>query len=388
MPALLDLARGPDIVAGSVRERRNHLADVVLANRQADTLQTRADTAAAKETRLGEAEKRKVFEQFPSAVTEVIEAAEQLPKGSRVAFFHSQLSPALQAMKAQGLPVEDFEREIQNITEAELAPGSSEKFSATVQQGVGPDGRPTFFQAGDQGSVRTLDGVNPLPKTGERIEVGPDGQVTISRGVSQGDLSKSTTSKTEQSILEDTEILAKTRNVLGTFKPEFQTISGRFDALKSSVKAKANVELEPAEVQQLQVFADYRANTAQLQAEVINQLAGAAVSESEAKRINGFLIDPGSGIFDGDDPITAESKLKRYQRNIESAIARKKWFLSNGIQANEESWARYPLDDMAGIMKKRHGEILGELSQANPDASGSELRQQAKQQLGQEFGIL
>ena len=262
-----------------------------------------------------------------------------------------------------------------------------EKFSQSVQKGVGPDGQPVFFQASDQGNVRQLPGVVPIPAAGERIDVGPDGGISITRGGSA--LGTSTANKVQTQILEDSEILAKTRNVLTTFKPEYQTLEARFDAAVLSGKAKLDPNsLSEPQKAFLGEFADYKANAAQLQSQVINQLAGAAVSESEAKRINGFLIDPGAGLFDGDDPITAEAKLKRYDRNVTSAIARKNWFLRNGLEANESNWNKYTLADMPDIIKQRHQEIVAELSRQNPDMTAAEITQNALQIGKREFGLL
>lgn len=262
------------------------------------------------------------------------------------------------------------------------------KFGAP-QRALDESGNPAFFQVADDGETRQIEGFTPPLQSGETLHIGPDGSVTMSRGANPPAVfTKSTTSKLEQEIISDTEILAQVRDMSSQFSPDFHTLSGRLDAAITSGKSRLDPEsVSPQERMALNAFATYKATAAKLQSQVINQLSGSAVSPSEAKRLNGFLLDPGSGIFDGDDPVTAQAKIQNWERVTEQAVARKKWFLANGIEASDENFDAHPLDDMPRIIRDRHNEIVRELSAANPDMPAGELQAKAREQGMREFGL-
>ena len=331
-------------------------------------------------------------EQYAAAIPNAITAAQKLPVGSRLKGFQETLRPHVATMFQIGAADEDFAAGFLGVTEEDLAdPAALEKWSAATKEVIGPDGKPAVAQFSDQGGSRIIPGVTPAPKSGETIEFGKDGTVKITRGGaggSKGPLTSSSTSKLQGEIIADSELLAMTRNVLGTFRPEFQTVATRFDAAITGGKSKFGMDISPEDKKVFEDFVDYKANAANLQSKVINQLAGAAVSVSEAERINGFLIDPGTGLFDGGSPLEAEGKLRRYERNVSWAIARKQWFLKNGIEANEDNWNKHTLGDMPGIMKARHSELITEIGRQNPDKTGTEIEQMAIEAGKREFGLL
>lgn len=346
-----------------------------LAERQQDFVEQRAEKSDAAQAQSSQ-------RQLDQAAYEVGLQLLQLPN-------YQTFRNALPLAAQTGLFDEEDMATFNGITE-ETYPKAAEKFSAAVKSVIGPDGQPALAQFGDQGSARIIPDLKPTPSKGETIEIDPEtGAVRISRGVTPASpLSNSAATETQKDIMSDSELLASTRNVISTFKPEYQTVEARWDAMITSGKAKLGGDIAPADEMALRDFSDYKANAANLQSRVINQLAGAAVSESEAKRINGFLIDPGTGLFDGDDPITAEAKLKRYERNIEWAIARKQWFLRNGIEANESNWNKHSLGDMPKIIRERHGEIVQELSAQNPEMSAGDIQKMAIEKGKREFGLL
>lgn len=126
-------------------------------------------------TALSDEQKRKAMAAIPGAIKQAIETAGKAPDGRKAAVFNSIVGPYLQAAREHKLPVEKIEQGLAGITEEDFA--VTENFDATLQRGL-VNGEEQFFQVGDQGGVRPIDGVTPPEKRQSlgAIQQGQDAQ--------------------------------------------------------------------------------------------------------------------------------------------------------------------------------------------------------------------
>ena len=94
----------------------------------------------------------------------------------------------------------------------------------------------------------------------------------------------------------------------------------------------------------------------------------------------------GTGIFDGDDPVTLEAKLNNSIRLQRQAIARYNFMRSKGLNFDRNSLDQFlSLDDVPAAIDQRGAEIEGRLRKSGADPNT--IDQQVRRQLKQEFGI-
>lgn len=248
-------------------------------------------------------------------------------------------------------------------------------------------GQEVFGRFGDDGSVNFIEGAVPRPRDGQVVSVGPDGGVTVGPASAVGSMQNPTRREIEGDMAGDLDVLSRLNQIGEMFDPSFLTIGERWNMATTAMKDRMGYEISPEDSLRFGEFNRFKAEAGELMASVVNQLAGAAVSESEAARILRFLPDSGDGLFDGDGPQQFRDKLDRYKRSVTYAIARDQWLLNNGLPTNEESWSRYSLDSMETVMNRRHAELVSELTAQFPDRSGAEIQQQADLLTRREFGL-
>lgn len=209
--------------------------------------------------------------------------------------------------------------------------------------------------------------------------------VNISNVGNNTPLSKSVTSKQQNKIINDTELLSGLRSIQNAYKPEFQTFQGVFNQGVQSLKSKLGIKLDPAQRKGLQEFAVFKQRALKTLSERLNALSGAAVSPQEAKRIQATLPDPNVGLFSGDGPVAFQAKLNEGITGIKMAIARKNYMLKQGIPG--KPWERFALSDMRGIINQEGARIAGQVKQQNPQLDDATINQMVKLQLSNMFGI-
>ena len=247
-------------------------------------------------------------------------------------------------------------------------------------KGIGPDGNPAFFQINGNGDVREIEGYTPPNDEGITFTTS-GGDVMRIGGSGGGGVSPKTANDATKELGELSDTLDILKEINTGFKPEFHTLEGRFDNWVTSAKALTGMDVSEEDKQKLIEFSTYKANVAQNQSAIIADLSGAAVSLSEAKRMNPFILAP------DDDPIKAQAKLKNYTNNVEMAMARRNWLLYNSRKVNDANFQQFPLTSMRSIMITRSAEILDSLASNYPDMETKELQQMKREQLRVEFGI-
>ena len=270
--------------------------------------------------------------------------------------------------------------------------GQSTQPEYSVQSGTGPDGKPAFAYIPKRptpGPVQTVRGFTPedpaakAPKISNNLQLPPvsvdpkTGQVTIG-------ITPSTRSDVEKGVLEDQGVLSSLAAIQRGYKPEYQQFGTRaglsWDALRAAFDARS---LTPAQSKSLEEFSTYRSEAAQNLSAIIKSLAGSAVSAGEADRILSFIPNAGTGIFDGDNPVTFQAKLSAATQRVKLALARKQYALSHGI-ALDQIQSQVPLEGMRGVMAQRLSVHQQEAAQRG--LTGAAANRYVRQAMKTEFG--
>jgi hypothetical protein len=173
------------------------------------------------------------------------------------------------------------------------------------------------------------------PKSDEfEITTDKEGNVSVRKGPAAtggtGTMTKPTQTKIEGKLFDATNSLARLQKIEESFKPEFLTYKSKLGQQITSWKAKAGMEISPEEKQSRQEFSTFKRRSISNMNQYLNELSGAAITEQEAKRLTKALPNPGTGIFDGDDPIDFESKMRDVMEEAKLSIARYNYLLANG----------------------------------------------------------
>lgn len=196
-------------------------------------------------------------------------------------------------------------------------------------------------------------------RSGMVIESDGKGGFTIRTNAEQGGgptaITKKTQGDIEGKIITGSEQLARLKAISDEFKPEYQQLGTRWDALKTSLKSRAGMETTPEEKQLLTGFKKYQRKAIENINLYIKELTGAQMSEKEADRLRLAQPDPGENWWSGDDPITFKAKLDDTVRYARAAVARYEYYRSKGlgpdsIRAIINSGTAIPLDSLAANM--------------------------------------
>lgn len=240
--------------------------------------------------------------------------------------------------------------------------------------------------------VRNVGG--PKAESGTSLTVDPEtGAVSFYQGVgapkgAMSPLGPKGRNDTEANLINSTEALARLNQIGELYKPEFSTLQGQGNAAWLGVKAKAGGalgDLSSDQEQYLTDFADYRSTSIDNVNKLLKEMSGAAITPQEAERLRASLPDPGTGVFDGDNPVSFKSKMDARSRDIKLAVARQTYHRSRGLSGNP--WDTISLTEMPQVMGKREGELTKEVQSANPDADKAAVRAQVRNLMKQEFGL-
>jgi len=181
-----------------------------------------------------------------------------------------------------------------------------------------------------------------------------------------------------------------------TFQDKYQTIGTRLKMTGTGWLAKIDPsKVSPQDAKDLTDFAKDRRRGIENLNLTIKDITGAAMSNPEAARIMQQVPNPGTGIFDGDDPVTYRAKMQDALNQTRLAIIRRAWLKKNNPQLLEQLAGRkmegienaMPLDRMRDMMNERKNQIYQQLKQRTPNATREQLLPFVGQQLNQEFGI-
>lgn len=202
------------------------------------------------------------------------------------------------------------------------------------------------------------------------------------------ELSKPAATQLDERTISAASTLGRLRSIRQQFKPEFQQIPERLKLMGASWGASFGGKLSPQMDKQLRDYASYRATAFDNFNQLLKELSGTAVSAQELARQKIVQPNPGEGLFDGDDPVTLQSKIDQGEKLAKSAIARMNFMRSRGVQFNKDTAEQFlRLEDVPAAIDRRGAEIEQQLRQSNPKATPQSLEQETARRLKQEFGI-
>lgn len=209
----------------------------------------------------------------------------------------------------------------------------------------------------------------------------PDGTVISTGGPGLG---KPAVNKIEEKQLDSIEALSRLNNMQSNFKPEFLTYDAKWSNMVTGVKEKAGFKLQPSERKFVTEFSRFKQDALSNTNRTIKEITGAAMTEGEAKRIQGELPNVGNGLFDGDSPTQFKSKLDNGVRNVKRALVRYNYAkrlgkdpLKTGIE----------LADVDNLVRERGKELEATYRQRNPQADPSTIQLMVRDQMAREFGL-
>ena len=213
-----------------------------------------------------------------------------------------------------------------------------------------------YYQAGPGGKRHYQ-----RPVTG--MEVTTPGGTTIRTGVptsGPGGMQKSTRGGIEKKLLSANEGYERLKSISATFRPEYQEIGTRWDALVTSWRAKLGgaASVSPEDRKLVTEYATFRRDAFSHMNQYIKDITGAQMSEFEARRLRKAIPDPGDTLFGGDDPISFKAKLDSGMREIEKAKIRYAYYLNKGITGVGEMSKRAPLDTMEIAVNPQTGQRI------------------------------
>ena len=185
-----------------------------------------------------------------------------------------------------------------------------------------------------------------LPKDTAGFSItSPDGtQIQFGGNVPPGTMAQG---KIQQKIINSAEAIARTNTVMETFDPEFLTYGAKFNALfKQQIAKWDSSRLSKDDVLFLTNYATFKASSISHLNRLLNELSGAAVSPTEAIRLKGEVPNPGSGWFDGDDPISFKAKANFILDSAGKALARFRYYQVVGMPSSLAEMERIPLTDI------------------------------------------
>jgi hypothetical protein len=198
-------------------------------------------------------------------------------------------------------------------------------------------------------------------------------------------MGKAANTVNDKAELSATNQIAILDRIKQSYNPEWLKIPTRIKLWGKALSEKFGT-LNPKDADELKSYAKFRQSAWRNMNQVLKDLAGTAVTESEMKRQLLDLPDPGQGITDGDAPSVFESKLDGATAFAKSAIARSRYLRSQGFTG--KPWeAGVAVEDMPGIINQRGQQIEQQLRQQNPGINPQSLEMQVDKTLKQEFGI-
>jgi len=182
----------------------------------------------------------------------------------------------------------------------------------------------------------------------------------------------------------------------------WQNVAERGKQLFNSLIDKTTGGLNEQQVADLQKYTTFRASSARALNEVVKELAGSAVTASEAKRV--LLAEPNAGpggfmdLFDFDSPNQYIAKLKSSLSLSKLAVARYN-YLRNARGITPDQLAQLAkakdatdiggvsLDGIKNVMAREQNRIEGELRQRMQNVPEEDIRNAVRARMKGVFGI-
>jgi hypothetical protein len=186
----------------------------------------------------------------------------------------------------------------------------------------------------------------------------PDGTVMQVGGGNNAPLGKPAEGDIQKRSINAAEIGSRLAGIMQGYDAKYLTIGNRIGNEILSGWAKLNPNsLDEHQKKELGDFAEFKSDSIGNLNSVMNELSGAAVSDQEAGRIRAQFPNPGTGIFDGDDPVSFARKANKVIDNTNKALARYQYYQLVGVPSNLEE---IPLNDVKKVGSDWFVKVNGE----------------------------
>ena len=220
-----------------------------------------------------------------------------------------------------------------------------------------------------------------------RLALAKDKGEVIKEAIGKTDLGKEARNEIDKKEEKATDGLLRVRNIRASFDPDYLNYGTQAKMRIAEIQAKAG-KLDPATQEKLYKFATFRRDAANNINSAIKDNSGATVTDQELRRNMVELPNAGSGMFDGDDPVTFRAKLDRAEQVLALGIARTRYLRQNGFTGPVDAAAReVPIEKMRELINGRARQIEGEISRANPQMTKPMVDRQVDLMVKKEFGI-
>ncbi len=233
------------------------------------------------------------------------------------------------------------------------------------------NGQDVFFQTDEQGNPRVLPGITPRPQKkgpgmsvlmpdGTEIKMGEDG-VPNYGGVG---LTKPNQNELQKAFINAQGNAYALREQIAKYNPQFSTMGGRLKAGIANMKEQAGIANAPQQQQFLSNFTTWKADTASLLSQYLNQLSGAAISPHEETRLKAGFPNAEDG------PSEYLAKAQATMRRFSLAQARAAYLLSNPAQSMDS----VSLDNMSNIIASEANRIAESLKRGGMDEEAAKQK--------------
>jgi hypothetical protein len=210
----------------------------------------------------------------------------------------------------------------------------------------------------------------------------------LSDSVTTAGIGTTTRNQIEEKTMNSAMALGRLDDIDKGFDPKYLEIPNRMKMLGASWSAKFGGKLSPDVQNDLGKYAAFRARAVGNLSLNLKELSGAQVTPQEYERIQAAMPAAGTGVFDGDDPVSFKAKLDENRNLQRSAIARYNFMRSKGLNFDKDSIDKFlSLDDVPAAIDQRAAEIEDQIKQKNPKVDPMDLQTQTDRQIKQEFGI-
>lgn len=203
-----------------------------------------------------------------------------------------------------------------------------------------------------------------------------------------GKLAKPTVNQIEERTMNSALQLGRIADIRKRYDENYLKVPNRVQMLANAWTAKAGGSLSPDQQKELTNYAAFRSAAVNNLNTILKELSGAAVTPQEYERIQNDVPTAGTGVFDGDDPVSFKAKLDRTEQTLRMAIARQNFMRSQGLSFTRDTLDQFlALEDVPAAIDRRGSEIEQRLLQTNPKLDPMQLDKAVRGQLKREFGI-
>lgn len=244
--------------------------------------------------------------------------------------------------------------------------------AAVARETYGPADAP--FRYGPTGKVEGVPEVQNFQRTKAR-----EGATNINVQNNAVPLGKAAETKVDEGLLDTSATLMRLNGIRKQYKPEWSEFSTQAGMKLNQLGEKyLGVNIAPAAKEKFRQYTQWRQKAKNNINLTIQSLTGAAMSDTESKRIMATLPS------DEDSATEFQAKLDGAEEQTKMALARLTYIKRRGGMSITD----VPLEAMPEVMRARDREIEGEVLRRYPNMDPAERNDLIKRQLAQEFGLI